>query len=57
MFGGSIMKKTENRKPNKSSQGKKNTLPYGTFDIYVLDAQLFLKIIGWTRGIFASYAN
>lgn len=45
------------RKPNKSSQGKKTTLPYGTFDIYVLDAQLFLKITGWARGIFASYST
>lgn len=45
------------RKPNNSSRGKKNTLPYGTFDIYVLDAQLFLKITGWARGIFASYSR
>jgi hypothetical protein len=43
------------RKPNKSSQGKKNTLPYGVFDIYVLDTELFLKILGWAKGIFASY--
>lgn len=46
--------KTYNKK-NKSSQGKKDTLPYGTLDIYVLDTQLFLKIVGWVKGIFASY--
>lgn len=39
------------RKPNKSSQNKKDTLPYGTLDVYVYDAQLFYKIVGWSRGI------
>jgi len=43
------------RMPNKSSQNKKNSLPYGVFDIYVLDTKLFLKITGWARGIFSSY--
>lgn len=43
------------RKPNKSSQSKKNSLPYGTFDIYVMDTQLFYKIQGWAKGIFSSY--
>jgi transposase-like protein len=42
-------------KPNKSSQNKKDTLPYGVLDIYVLDTKLFLKITGWARGIFTSY--
>lgn len=43
------------RKPNKSSQNKKNSLPFGVFDIYVLDTKLFLKITGWAKGIFNSY--
>lgn len=44
------------RIPNKSSQNKKDTLPNGVCDIYVLDTKLFLKITGWARGIFSSYA-
>lgn len=43
------------RKPNKSSQNKKDSLPNGVFDIYVLDTKLFLKISGWARGVFSSY--
>jgi len=43
------------RKPNKSSQNKKDSLPNGVLDIYVLDTSLFLKITGWARGVFASY--
>jgi len=43
------------RKPNKSSQSKKNSLPHGTFDIYVLDTRLFFQIVGWAEGIFSSY--
>lgn len=43
------------RIPNKSSQNKKNSLPNGVFDIYVLDTNLFLKITGWAKGIFSSY--
>ena len=40
------------RKPNKSSLNKKNTLPYGVMDIYILDTALFYKISGWASGIF-----
>lgn len=40
------------RKPNKSSSNKKNTLPHGVFDIYVMDSRLFLQISGWAQGIF-----
>ncbi len=40
------------RKPNKSSQNKKDTLPNGVLDVYVLDTQLFYKIQGWAEGIF-----
>jgi len=39
------------RKPNKSSQGKKDTLPYGTLDIYIFNTELLLKIQGWINGI------
>lgn len=39
-------------KTNISSQNKKNSLPYGVFDIYVLDTKLFLTICGWAEGIF-----
>lgn len=43
------------RLPNKSSQNKKDTLPHGVFDIYVLDTKLFLTISGWAQGVFGSY--
>lgn len=43
------------RKQNISSQNKKDTLPYGVMDIYVLDTTLFLKISGWAKGIFANH--
>lgn len=38
-------------KPNKSSKGIRNSLPYGVCEIYVLDTRLLLKIKGWTIGI------
>lgn len=38
-------------KPNKSSKNKRDSLPFGTFDIYVCNAELFLKIKGWIKGI------
>ncbi len=42
------------RKPNKASKYHKgkDSLPYGTFDVYVLSTELFLKITGWTQAIF-----
>lgn len=40
------------RKVNVSSQNKKNSLPHGVMDIYVMDSNLFLKIRGWSKGIF-----
>jgi predicted transcriptional regulator len=40
---------------NKSSKNKKDTLPYGVLDIYVMDTKLFYKINGWAKGIFSSY--
>jgi predicted transcriptional regulator len=36
--------------PKSSSQNKRN-LQFGTFDIYVCDTKLFLKIQGWTQKI------
>lgn len=36
-------------KPSSASLGKKDTLPYGTFQIYVGDIELFCKIQGWTE--------
>jgi len=39
-------------KPNKSSQNKKDSLPFGTFEIYINSTELFLKIQGWTQGIY-----
>lgn len=34
-------------KPSSSSLQKRQTLPFGTFDICVCDTKLFLTIIGW----------
>lgn len=45
--------KTYNKK-NISSKGKRNSLPYGVCDIYVMDAKLFHKTKGWTEGIVKS---
>lgn len=36
---------------NKASKGKKDTLPYGTFSIYVCSTELFLNIKGWMKGV------
>ncbi len=33
-------------KPSIASKGKKDSLPYGTFDIYVCSTKLFLEIMG-----------
>jgi len=37
---------------NKASKNKKDSLPYGTFSIYVCSTELFLKIMGWMDGIY-----
>lgn len=37
---------------SKASQQKKDTLPCGTFNIYVCNTELFLKIQGWIQGIY-----
>ncbi|MFC1597946.1 hypothetical protein ACFL2M_00230 [Patescibacteria group bacterium] len=46
--------KTYRRKANKKDV-KKNTLPHGVMDIYICDTKLFLRIQGWTNGVFKSY--
>jgi hypothetical protein len=38
-------------KPSAASLQKRNTLPFGTFDIYVCDTKLFLTIIGWIEKV------
>lgn len=40
------------RKLGGELNNKKNTLPNGVLDVYVLDTNLFLKISGWAAGIF-----
>lgn len=40
------------RKKNISSKGKRDSLPHGVMDVYVMDTELFLKILGWVNGIF-----
>ena len=45
------------RKMNPSSKNKRDNLPLGTFDIYVLSTELFLKILGWAKGVFESSHN
>lgn len=44
-------------KPSKVSTGKRNSLPYGTFDIYVCDTNLFLKILGWKNKVVSILLN
>src|SRR3989338_97017 len=39
-------------KINKSSKKKRGSLPFGTFDIYVCNTELLLKIKGWIEGIY-----
>ncbi len=41
-------------KPNISSKGARNSLPYGVCDVYILDFKLMLKIKGWIEGIYES---
>jgi predicted transcriptional regulator len=38
-------------KPSSASLQKRNTLPFGTFDIYVCDTKLFLTIMGWIEKV------
>lgn len=43
------------RKMNISSKNQRDSLPMGTFDIYVSDAKLLYTITGWAKGIFSNY--
>ena len=37
---------------NKASKNKKDSLPYGTFSIYVCDVKRALKMKGWMEGLY-----
>ncbi|HEX9721750.1 MAG TPA: hypothetical protein VGA53_00640 [Candidatus Paceibacterota bacterium] len=39
------------RKPNKASTNQKDSLPFGTFDVYICSTELLLKLKGWTEKI------
>lgn len=39
-------------KPSKASLGKKDSIPFGTFEICICDTRLFLRIKGWMNGIY-----
>lgn len=39
-------------KQNKSSKNKRDSLPFGTFDIYICNTELFLRMKGWAEGIY-----
>jgi len=36
---------------SRASKSKRDTLPHGTFSIYICDTELHLKIKGWTEGL------
>ncbi|OHA00321.1 MAG: hypothetical protein A3C11_01215 [Candidatus Sungbacteria bacterium RIFCSPHIGHO2_02_FULL_49_12] len=40
------------RKRSIAGKHKRDSLPFGTLDIYVCNTELFLKITGWVQGIF-----
>lgn len=44
------------QKPNKASLGKKDTLPFGTFEICICNSELLLKMQGWTNGVCSKLA-
>lgn len=35
------------QKPSSASKQKRNTLPYGTFQIYIHDTDFFFRVMGW----------
>ncbi len=39
------------RKMNVASKHKRDNIPLGTFDIYICNTELFLKIKGWIKGV------
>ncbi len=42
------------KQQSKSSKKKKDTLPFGTFNIQICNTELLLKILGWIEGIYKS---
>ena len=40
-----------------NGKSKRRALPYGVCDLYIMDVALFLKIQGWTEGIFKNVIN
>lgn len=40
---------------NKSSKHVRDSIPMGTFDVYICNTKLFLKIYGWVHGIYKAY--
>ncbi|KKQ40881.1 MAG: hypothetical protein US58_C0011G0008 [Candidatus Magasanikbacteria bacterium GW2011_GWA2_37_8] len=40
---------------SKAGKHKRDNLPNGTLDVYVCDTNLFLKISGWSAGMFGGY--
>jgi len=40
---------------SKAGKHQRDSLPFGTLDVYVCDTKLFLKICGWVKGVFQSY--
>lgn len=43
------------RKPDQFKLNPRETLPYGTFDIYICDTKLFLTIQGWIEKIVLAF--
>lgn len=39
------------KKPSSASKQKRNTLPYGTFQIYIHDTNFFFRMMGWIEYI------
>ncbi len=42
------------KQQSKVSKGKKDSLPFGTFNIKICNTELFLKIKGWIEGLYTS---
>ncbi|MBI2574116.1 MAG: hypothetical protein HYV78_01850 [Candidatus Wildermuthbacteria bacterium] len=40
------------RIPSKASKQKKDSLPFGTFNIYICNKELLLKLTGWTEKVY-----
>ncbi len=40
------------KQQSRASKGKKDSLPFGTINIHICNTELFLKIKGWTEGVY-----